>query len=129
MNKIEMIEEEYSKKDLPAFNVGDTVKVIVKVPEADKIRTHPFEGLVIAKKGKGIRASFTVRKVSYGEGIERVFLLGSPTIDKIEVIRKGKTKRAKLYYIRKKIGKKATEISSADSVDDKKKTPKANSSK
>lgn len=114
MEKIKMIEAQYSKKDLPKFNVGDMVKVMIKIAEADKVRLHPFEGIVIAKKGTGINSSFTVRKVSYGEGIERVFLVCSPIIEKIEVVRKGKTKRAKLYYIRKKIGKEAMEISPTD---------------
>lgn len=111
MDKIKMIESEYAKKEVPEFKVGDTVKVMVKIPEADKVRLHPFEGIVIAKQGSGIKASFTVRKVSYGEGIERVFPLYSPSIERIEVVRKGKTKRAKLYYLRGKIGKEATDIS------------------
>ncbi len=105
MDKITLIEKEYTSKEMPHFEVGDTVKVLVKIPEGDKVRLHPFEGTVIAKKGKGIRSMFTVRKVSYGEGIERVFPLYAPTIEKIEVIRQGKVRRAKLYYLRKKIGK------------------------
>lgn len=104
------IEAEYTKKEIPHFNVGDTIKVIVKILEQDKYRLHPFEGIVIARKGSGVRASFTVRKVSYGEGIERVFPLYSPSIEKIEIINSGKTKRAKLYYLRKRIGKQATEV-------------------
>ena len=111
MDKIKLIEEEYTKKDVPKFNVGDTVRVLVKISEGeDKVRLHPFEGVVIAKRGSGIRMSFTVRKVSYGEGIERVFLLYAPTIERIEVIRPGKVKRAKLYYLRGKVGKRATKI-------------------
>jgi len=111
MDKLKLIEQEYSKKEVPKFNVGDTVRVLVKILEAeDKVRLHPFEGVVIAKRGSGTRASFTVRKVSYGEGIERVFLLYSPSIERIEVIRMGKVKRAKLYYLRGKIGKRATKI-------------------
>jgi len=111
MDKIKMIEAEYTKKEMPKFNVGDTVKVMVKIIEGeDKVRLHPFEGVVIAKKGSGIKDSFTVRKVSYGEGIERVFPLYSPNIERIEVIRSGKVKRAKLYYLRSKIGKRATKI-------------------
>lgn len=114
MNKIRMIEQEYSKKEVPSFGVGDTVKVLVKIPEGpDKIRLHPFEGVVIAKKGSGSRANFTVRKVSFGEGIERVFPLYSPGIERIELIRSGKVKRAKLYYLRSKVGKRATKIESA----------------
>ena len=114
MDKIKMIEAEYLKKDIPEFNVGDVVRVMVKIPEADKVRLHPFEGIVIAKKGTGIRSTFTVRKVSYGEGIERVFPVYSPGIERIEIIKKGKPKRAKLYYLRKRIGKEAMEVSGAD---------------
>jgi len=111
MDKIELIEQEYTKKEVPKFNVGDTVKVLVKIPEGDdKVRLHPFEGVVIAKRGSGTRVNFTVRKVSYGEGIERVFPLYSPSIERIEVIRRGKVKRAKLYYLRGKVGKRATKI-------------------
>lgn len=111
MDKIKLIEQEYLKKDLPKFKVGDTVKVFVKIAEGeDKVRLHPFEGVVIAQKGSGINESFTVRKVSYGEGIERVFTLNSPAIERIQVVRSGKVKRAKLYYLREKIGKHATKI-------------------
>jgi large subunit ribosomal protein L19 len=115
MEKIKMIEQEYTKKEVPAFNVGDTIKVLVRISEGpDKTRLHPFEGVVIAKQGAGVRQSFTVRKVSYGEGIERVFPLYSPTIERIEVIRSGKVKRAKLYYLRSKVGKRATKIESKE---------------
>ena len=94
MDKIKLIENELAKKEAPAFNIGDTVRVLVKIAEADnKVRLHPFEGVVIAKCGSGIKQSFTVRKVSYGEGIERVFPLYSPSIDRIEVINSGKVKR------------------------------------
>lgn len=111
MNKMELIESQILKKEVPKFNVGDTVNVLTKITEsADKVRLHPFEGVVIAKKGSGINSNFTVRKVSYGEGIERVFPLYSPGIERIEVIRSGKVKRAKLYYLRNKIGKRATKI-------------------
>lgn len=115
MEKIKIIEQEYTKKEIPKFNVGDTVRVLVKIPEGeDKVRLHPFEGVVIAKKGSSIRDTFTVRRVSYGEGIERVFPLYSPAIERIEVIRSGKVKRAKLYYLRGKIGKRATKIESQE---------------
>lgn len=110
MDKIKLIEQQYLKKDIPAFGVGDTVKVLTKIPEGDKVRLHPFEGVVIARAGSGSRENFTVRKVSYGEGIERVFPLHSPSIERIEVIRSGKVKRAKLYYLRAKVGKRATKI-------------------
>jgi len=111
MDKLKIIEQEYTKKEIPKFNVGDTIKVMVKILEGpDKVRLHPFEGVVIAKHGSGIRQSFTVRRVSYGEGIERVFPLYSPNIERIEVMRPGKVKRAKLYYLRGKVGKRATKI-------------------
>jgi len=106
-----MIEDQYTKKEMPKFNVGDTIKVLVKIPEGqDKVRLHPFEGVVIAKSGTGIKCNFTVRKVSYGEGIERVFPLYAPAIERIELVRSGKVRRAKLYYLRAKIGKRATKI-------------------
>jgi len=110
MEKIKLIEKILTKKEFPKFVVGDTVKVMTKIPEGDKIRLHPFEGVVIAKKDAGLRSVFTVRKVSFGEGIERVFPLYSPNIERIEVIRKGKVQRAKLYYLRQKVGKRATKI-------------------
>jgi len=115
MDKIKMIESGMIKKEVPQFGVGDTVKILVKIMEgADKVRLHPFEGVVIAKKGGGINTVFTVRKVSYGEGIERAFPLYSPSIERIEVVRSGKVKRAKLYYLRGKIGKRATKIDSKE---------------
>ena len=114
MDKMKLVESEYLKKDLPAFNVGDTVKIMVRILEADKVRLHPFEGVVIAKRGSGVKENFTVRRVSYGEGIERVFPVHSPSIERIEVIRSGKVKRAKLYYLRGKIGKRATKIDSGE---------------
>jgi large subunit ribosomal protein L19 len=115
MDKLKKIEQEYTNKEIPAFGVGDTVRVLVKIPEGpDKTRLHPFEGVVIAKKGSGLRMSFTVRRVSYGEGIERVFPLYSPTIERIELVRSGKVKRAKLYYLRSKVGKRATKIAAKE---------------
>ncbi|MEW6101000.1 MAG: 50S ribosomal protein L19 [Candidatus Omnitrophota bacterium] len=100
---------------MPKFNVGDTIRVLTKIQEApDKVRLHPFEGVVIAKHGQGMGQSFTVRKVSYGEGIERVFPLYSPVIERIEMVRAGKVKRAKLYYLRQKVGKRATKIESSE---------------
>jgi large subunit ribosomal protein L19 len=113
MDKLKLMEQEYTKKEIPKFNVGDTVKVLTKIPEGpERVRLHPFEGVVIARQGSGIRQSFTVRKVSYGEGIERVFPLYSPSIERIELVRSGKVKRAKLYYLRAKVGKRATKIES-----------------
>jgi large subunit ribosomal protein L19 len=114
MDKMKMVEQEYTKKELPAFGVGDTIKVLTRIPEGDKVRLHPFEGVVIARKGTGIHTSFTMRKISYGEGVERVFPLYSPTIDRIEVLKRGKVRRARLYYLRGKIGKHATKIESRE---------------
>jgi large subunit ribosomal protein L19 len=115
MNKMQMIEDEYIKKEMPKFGVGDTVKVMTKISEGeDKVRLHPFEGVVIAKSGHGVNATFTVRKISYGEGIERVFPLYAPVIERIEVLRMGKVHRAKLYYLRAKVGKRATKIESRE---------------
>lgn len=107
MNKIKDLEKDFMKKNVPDFNVGDTIKVFVKIKEGDKTRLQAFEGIVIAKKGSGVRETFTVRRISYGEGVERVFQLHSPLLDSISVVKKGKVKRAKLYYLRKKIGKGA----------------------
>lgn len=117
---IKSIEAEFTKKEMPSFNVGDTVKVLTKIAEgADKFRLHPFEGVVIAKSGSGTKLNFTVRKVSFGEGIERVFPLYSPIIERIEIIRSGKVKRAKLYYLRNKVGKHATKIESKEEKEQK----------
>ena len=93
------------KKDIPPFSVGDTVDVLVKIIEEGKSRAQTFEGIVIARKGSGIGETFTMRKISYGEGVERVFPLHSPSIEKIVLVKKGDVKRAKLYYLKKKIGK------------------------
>ena len=113
MDKIKLIEQEYTKKQIPAFKIGDTVRVMNKILEGDRVRLHPFEGIVIAKKEKGLRSSFTVRKISYGEGVERVFLTYSPQIEQIEVLHQGRARRAKLYYLRKRLGKAATKIKAA----------------
>ncbi len=107
MDMMKLIEEGQIKKKMPDFNIGDTVKVMTKIPEGDKVRLHPFEGIVIAKNGSGIKTCFTVRKLSSGEGIERVFPLYSPMIEKIEIVSRGRVKRAKLYYLRGKVGKQA----------------------
>ncbi len=103
---VKAIEAEQIKKDIPTFTIGDTVRVSVRVEEGDKIRSQAYEGIVIRRKGSGIRASFTVRRISFGEGVERHFPVHSPTVQKIEVVRKGKVRRAKLYYLRKATGKK-----------------------
>ncbi len=107
MNLVNEIEKEYLKKDAPTFDVGDTVRVYVKVVEAGKERLQAYEGIVIAKRNGSIRESFTVRRVSYGVGVERTFPLHSPRIDRVEVVRKGKVRRAKLYYLADRTGKKA----------------------
>ena len=103
---VKAIEAEQIKKDIPAFSIGDTIRVSVRVEEGDKIRSQVYEGIVIRRKGSGVRASFTVRRISFGEGVERHFPVHSPTVQKIEVVRKGKVHRAKLYYLRKATGKK-----------------------
>ncbi|MFB3850298.1 MAG: 50S ribosomal protein L19 [Acidobacteriota bacterium] len=107
VNIRETIEKEQMRSDLPQFKAGDTVKVHVKVREGDKERIQVFQGIVIAKKHGGIRETITVRKVSSGIGVERVFPLHSPIIDKIEVVQEGRVRRAKLYYLRDLKGKKA----------------------
>jgi len=106
MNLMNAIEEGY-KKEVPPFQVGDTVKVFVKVVEGDKERIQPFEGIVIARRGSSIKETFMVRKVSYGIGVERIFPVHSPAIDRIEVLKRGSVRRAKLYYLRAKKGKAA----------------------
>ena len=95
------------KSTLPEFNVGDTVKVDVQITEGERTRIQVFEGTVIAKKGNGISETFTVRKVSYGFGVERVFPMHSPSVKDVKVIRKGRVRRSKLYYLRDRIGKAA----------------------
>lgn len=107
MNIIEKITEEYTNKPIPAFRIGDTVRVHYKVVEGGKERIQPYEGTVISKKGSGISKNVTVRKISYGVGVERIFPLYSPRIDKIEIIKRGRVRRAKLYYLRDRKGKSA----------------------
>ncbi len=107
IEQIKLFDDRQVRKDLPAFDVGDTIKMKIKVKEADKMRIHPFEGIVIKKTGQGLAAAFTVRKIAFGEGVERTFPLNSPVIDKIEVVAKGVIKRAKLYYLRDRLGKKS----------------------
>ena len=114
MDIIKKIEQEQLKEDVASFNVGDTVKVHCRVVEGGKERIQIFAGLVIAKGGSGINSAFTVRKISYGEGVERVFPLHTPRIAKIEVTNKGKVRRAKLHYLRERVGKRALLVKSAD---------------
>lgn len=104
-NIIKKVEENFLKKELADFKVGDTVKVHFRVQEGEKERVHVFEGVVIKKAGRGINANFTVRKISYGIGVERIFPLHSPLLEKVEVVNTGLVRRAKLYYLRHKIGK------------------------
>ena len=117
MNTLQKISQEQAKQDRhPDFVIGDTIKVHYKIKEGGKERIQIFEGLVIARKGSSVNASFTVRKISYGEGVERVFPLHTPRIAKIEVLNKGKVRRAKLHYLRGRVGKRALLVKSAGLV-------------
>ena len=107
MEIIKAIEQEQLKSDLPKFSAGDTVKVHIRVKEGKRERIQIFEGVVIKRQNGGVRETFTVRKISFGVGVEKIFPVHSPSIEKIEVTRKGKVRRAKLYYLRERIGKKA----------------------
>jgi len=107
MNPLELIEREQLRTDLTPFKVGDTVRVHVRIIEGEKERIQPFEGVVIRKRAGGIRSTFTVRKISYGIGVERIFAMHSPRIDRIDVISRGKVRRAKLFYLRGLRGKAA----------------------
>lgn len=112
MNIIQKLEQEQiakmtENKEIPSFGAGDTLRVSVKIREGDRERTQAFEGVCIARANKGISSNFTVRKLSYGEGVERVFPLYGPVVEGIEVLRRGKVRRAKLYYLRGRTGKAA----------------------
>ncbi len=107
MNIIELIEREQIRENIPDFAPGDTVRVHAKIVEGNRERIQIFEGVVIARQGSGVREMFTVRRISYGVGVERVFPVHSPRVDKIEVVRRGAVRRAKLYYLRKLTGKAA----------------------
>jgi large subunit ribosomal protein L19 len=107
MNAVNAVEKNELRLDLPAFQVGDTVRIHVKIKEGDKERIQIFEGIVIARKNGDLRSTFIVRKTSFGQGVERIFPLHSPVIEKIEVVRRGKVRRAKLYYLRNLRGKAA----------------------
>ncbi len=102
---IDLIEAKYLKKEIPHFNIGDTVDVQLKIVEEGKSRLQTFEGIVIARAGSSLGETFTARKISYGEGVEMVFPLHSPSVDKVKVVKKGDVKRAKLYYLKHKVGK------------------------
>ncbi len=105
MDIIRAIEQEQLRTDLPVVSIGDFVRVHLKIKEGTRERIQIFEGTVIAKKGAGLKETFTVRRVSYGVGVERILPVHSPKIDKIEIVRKGKIRRAKLYYLRDRVGK------------------------
>ncbi|HEY6629333.1 MAG TPA: 50S ribosomal protein L19 [Acidimicrobiia bacterium] len=107
MNDLHLVESAYVRDDIPEFRPGDTVKVHVRVMEAGRERIQVFEGVVIARNRTGARASFTVRKISFGIGVERVFPVNAPIISKIEVARRGDVRRSKLYYLRDRVGKSA----------------------
>ena len=107
MNIIEILEKEQLRKDIPEFGPGDTVRVHAKIVEGNRERIQVFEGVVIGRQGSGVREMFTVRRISYGVGVERMFPVHSPRIDKIQVVRHGAVRRAKLYYLRKLTGKAA----------------------
>jgi large subunit ribosomal protein L19 len=107
MNLIRSIEQEQLKENVPDFRAGDTVRVYVKVIEGGKERIQPFEGVVITKRNEGLKSTFTVRKISHSIGVERSFMLHSPRIDRVEVLRYGAVRRAKLYYLREKVGRAA----------------------
>ena len=107
MDAMNVFTQELLKKDAPQFNVGDTVRVSVRIKEGERERIQAFEGTVIAKKHGGIAETFTVRRTSYGVGVERVFPVHSPFVEKVEVVRKGKVRRAKLFYLRERTGKAA----------------------
>jgi large subunit ribosomal protein L19 len=107
MNKVDLVEKPRLRDDLPDFTPGDTVRVHVRVAEAGRERIQVFQGVVISRKGGGLRETFAVRKVSFGVGVERTFPVNSPTISKIEVVSRGRVRRAKLYYLRERRGKRA----------------------
>ena len=107
MNVVDRIEREQMRLDIPAFRPGDTVKVHVKIREGEKDRIQVFQGVVIARKNAAMRSSFTVRKISYSVGVERIFPLHSPSVDRIEVVQRGKVRRSRLFYLRELKGKAA----------------------
>jgi len=107
MSVLDKIRKEQVKSDVTEFNIGDTIRIYVKIIEGETERIQQFQGTVIAKRGSGIEETFTVRRVQAGQGVERVFPVNSPRIDKIEVVRRGQVRRAKLYYLRDKVGKAA----------------------
>src|SRR5437899_5185873 len=113
MNVIEKIQQEQIRTDLVPFKVGDSVKVHSRIKEGDRERIQVFAGILINKQGRGLQETFTVRRISYGEGVERIFPTHSPFIQKVEVERAGNVRRAKLYYLRKRVGRTATKVQEA----------------
>ena len=107
MSLLEVVERDFMRVDIPPFRAGDTVKVHVKIREGDKERIQVFEGVVIRRHRGRMGATFTVRKISYGVGVERIFPVHSPQIDKVELLRRGRVRRSRLYYLRQRVGKKA----------------------
>lgn len=107
MDALKLISKDSLKETLPKFNIGDTVRVHVNIKEGDRERIQMFDGIVIARRGSGVSETFTVRRLSYGVGVERVFPINSPNVVKVDVIRRGKVRRAKLYYLRSRVGKAA----------------------
>ena len=107
MDALKMMSAASLKENAPSFNIGDTIRVEVKIREGNNERLQAFEGTVIAKRGSGVAETFTVRRVSYGVGVERVFPLHSPNVDSVKIIRRGKVRRSKLYYLRDRVGKAA----------------------
>ena len=107
MNKTDLVEQSYLRSDVPDFRPGDTVKVYVRVVEGTRERVQVFQGVVIRRQGGGLRETFTVRKISFGVGVERTFPVHSPSISKLEIVARGRVRRAKLYYLRERRGKKA----------------------
>lgn len=107
MDIIKEVEKQYLKEKIPSFSPGDTVRVHVKVVEGGRERTQVFEGVVIRRQGSGLRETFTVRRVTYGIGVERIFPVHSPVVSRIEVVKRGRVRRAKLYYLRRRTGKAA----------------------
>ncbi len=107
MDALKLIAQDSVKTEIPQFNIGDTIRIGVNIREGDKERIQYFEGTVIARKGSGVAETFTVRRVSYGVGVERVFPIHSPNVKDVTIIRRGKVRRAKLYYLRNRVGKAA----------------------
>ncbi len=110
MNKLQEFEKKQQKETIPQFDIGDTVDVHFRIKEENKTRVQVFSGIVIGRKGSGVRETFNVRRISHGEGVERIFPIQSPLIEKVNIKKRGKVRRAKLYYLRDKKGKKATKV-------------------